>query len=193
MIFNRRRPGWIRWAGVFVCAISTSAWSNPPDYNYLEAAWLKSSPDDSAATDSDGYQIRISAPLDQNNFLRARYARVQDDAGAKSSITAVGLGSYATLSPKTDFYGLLSYQDVDHKSAAGDKGGALELGLRFFATDQLQLDLGGRYRKLDRAGDDVQWFAEGLLHFLPGFALSAQYTLGKADSRYAVGLRLFQR
>lgn len=188
-----RRPGWFCRAGVFVCVVCAPAWASPADYNYLDAAWLKSSPDDAAVADSDGYRLKVSAPLDQNNFLRASYGRLEDDDGAKSSHTSVGLGSYTTLSPGTDFYGLLSYQDIDYKSAAGDKGGALELGLRFIAGQRTQLDLGVAYSKLERAGDEVQWLAEGLLHITPGFALSAQYRLGEADSRYAVGLRLFQK
>ncbi|MGJ8669126.1 MAG: hypothetical protein ACSHXK_06525 [Oceanococcus sp.] len=178
--------------------MNTSAWGSELSYNYLDASWLKLKPDQSAAAQSDGYRLTTSAPLDGGNFLRASYARVESDSKAKTSLTTIGLGGSTRLQAGTDGYGVLSYEEVDNKataagSVADDKGASLELGIRWSAGDSMQLDLGGRYVKLDRAGEDIQWFGEGLIHLTPGFALSGRYTWAEADTRYSIGLRLLQR
>ncbi len=189
----KRRPDWSVRAGVVLLTISSAAWGGAPNYNYLDAAWLKIKPDDATVAQADGYRLLLSAPLDEGNFLRASYGRIETDDKARASLTTVGLGSFTRLQAGTDFYGLLSYEEIDDKAAAGDKGLSLELGLRWSAGRRLQLDLGGRYVKLDRRSDETQWFGEAQFHLIPGFALSGRYTLGETDTRYSIGLRAFQR
>ena len=175
-----------------------SAWANVPNYNYLDAAWLKFQPDQAASVESQGYRLQLASPLEPGNYLHASYSRIEDDNDAKASLLSVGLGAWTSLQRGVDGYAVLSYEDIDNKASASrpevdDKGGSLEMGLRWAVARRLQLDLGGRYIKLDKAGEETQWFAETLLHISPGLALSGRYTWAEADARYSVGLRLFQR
>lgn len=175
-------------AGFFVLA-TIAATAQAAEDNYLEAAWQQLTPDQ--GDDSQGLRLRISAPLEPGQFLRASYARLRSDSGARSSLISAGLGLSSPLGPNSDMIFTLSYEDVDNKGSAGDKGYAAELGFSFYQQQRWQLELLGRYSDLDRAGDSLDWRAEASLRVRPLMALFAAYTQGELSNRVDAGLRFY--
>lgn len=164
----------------------------PLDYNYLQASWLRVSPDAAQQDDADGYQIDLSAPLEPGSFLRARYSRYENDGSAADvSSLSVGLGMFSRLSESADLYGAVSYETLDRKVVDKASGYAIELGLRMAGHARLELDLGARYRNLEDTPDELIWLAGVVLQLSPAIALAAQYSQGDDDRRYSAGLRFF--
>lgn len=191
----RRRPvmSGARLAGAAVLfGVTLPSTAAPLDYNYLQASWLRVSPDDSSREDADGYEARLSAPLEPGSFLRASYSRYKDDAsGAEVSALSAGLGMFSRVSAGADIYGLVSYETLDRKIVDKDTGYAIELGMRWGSSARLELDAGARYLNLGDSPDEVIWFGGFVLQLSPAIALAAEYSQGDNDQRYTAGLRFF--
>jgi hypothetical protein len=187
---NRRMtPQWGVILLLFVPTISTAAL----DYNFLEASYLKESPDSSSEADNSGYQAILSAPLEAGNFTQLRYAHSKnDDTGSSDSVLSGGLGFYSPWQAGVDIYGLLSYEK--HKQAGvKDSGYSGELGVRWLLGESLEINGGGQYLKLGDRGESVTWLGGLNLRLAAGIALAGRYENAEGSSRYTVGLRFLPR
>ncbi|WP_158523068.1 hypothetical protein [Oceanococcus atlanticus] len=195
MSLTRRRPmvSGVRFAGVAMLLGAASPLTAAPlDYNYLQASWLRVSPDLAHAEDADGYEARLSAPLEPGSFLRVSYSRYKNDASnAEVSALSGGIGMFSRIAEHADIYGLVSYETLDRKVVDKDSGYAIELGLRWATSSRLELDAGARYLNLDDSPDEVIWFGGLAVQLSPAIALTAQYSQGDDDRRYTAGLRFF--
>lgn len=191
MINTASRPGrLLAGVGFFVLVGLSSLPATAADYNYLDAAWVKLDPELGEA--STGFRLRASAPIDQGQFMRASYGRIKSDTGQRTSFTRVGLGIASTYSAGSDVYFVLSYEELDHKQAAGDKGYSAELGLSFSEQQRWQLDIGARFLSLDQGGDGLLWRAEGHYRLTSTLAISTTYQYSDTSGeQLEAGLRFF--
>lgn len=195
MIQTRRRPlmSGARLIGTLaLLGLATPLLAAVPEYNYLEGNWLRVSPDDASLKDADGYQARLSAPLEPGSFLSAAYSRYEQDASsAKVSALSVGIGMFSRMTSGADIYGALSYETLDRKVAKKDSGYSLELGLRWALGTRFELDAGARYLNLDDTSDGVIGFGGLMVRLSPAIAVVARYSHSDEDQRYTAGLRFF--
>lgn len=172
--------------------LATPLLASVPEYNYLQGSWLRVSPDDASLKDADGYQARLSAPLEPGSFLSAAYSRYeQDSSNAKVSALSVGIGMFSRMASGADIYGALSYETLDRKVVDKDSGYSIELGLRWALGSRFEFDAGARYLDLDDTSDGVIGFGGLMVRLSPAIALATRYSHSDEDQRYTVGLRFF--
>lgn len=164
------------------------------DYNYLEASYLRGNADDDAPSgEHRGFEVTLSAPLEDGNFMRVRYARskAETDDATQTRISG-GLGSHAAWNAMIDGYMLLSYEEYKFRGQDED-GYSGELGLRFGLSEILELSAAGQYLKLGKLGESVTWTGGLILELGRGVALSARYENAEGEARYTAGLRFYSR
>ena len=195
MILTRRRPvsAGARLIGTLaLLGLASPLFAAVPEYNYLQGSWLRVSPDDANIKEADGYQARLSAPLEPGSFLSAAYSRYEQPASnAKVSALSIGVGMYSRMASGADLYGTLSYETLDLKVVDKVAGYSLELGMRWAIGSRFELDAGARYLNLDDTADSVIGFGGLMFRLSPTLALAAQYSHSDEDRRYTAGLRFF--
>lgn len=103
------------------------------------------------------------------------------------------VGYHMPLSGQVDLVTGLSYEYVD-LSAPGlgsvdDNGFGLSIGLRFAATEQVELNAGIKYIDLSDSGDDTGFGIGGLYNFTENFSVGLSGSWTDDTSTYGIGGR----
>lgn len=158
----------------FLLVFSASVSADGFDYDFLSLGYGVIEFDD-INVDGDGVGIAGSYAINDSFHVFAGYQDAGLDFGVDVTSISAGIGYHMGLSPTVDLVTSLSYEYVDI-SASGipgidDNGVGLGIGLRFAATDKIELNAGISYVDFSDSGDDTGFGAGGLYSFTDAFAL----------------------
>ncbi len=175
-------------------AVSAGANAGNFDYNYVSVGYGNMELDN-VDVDGDGFGVGASFALAPNYHLFAGYDSADLDYGVDASTIALGMGYNRSLSPVVDVIGRLSYQyvelDVPGLGSVDDNGLGLGVGLRYAATQKLELDAGIDYVDYNDSGDDTALGLGGLYSFTDAFALGLDGSWSDDASTYTVSGRFY--
>jgi hypothetical protein len=171
---------------------SASANAQGFDYNYLQ---LEYSNVDLDSVDGDGFGLSGSYAINPKYHVFAGYQEAGLDFGIDATFLTAGIGHNAALSPVFDAYARLSYQyiDLDAPSVGSfdDNGLGFDVGLRYAASKDLELNAGIEYVDFSDAGDDTAFYAGALWKFTDAFALGLGGSWGDDVSAYTLSGRVY--
>lgn len=139
-----------------------------------------------------GFGIAGTKLVSDNVFIAGSYASVSDDIdvfGSKVDVDfntlSIGLGYRHAISSTTDFFGIVSYQDMEVEASFqgnseddSENGYGLQAGLRSLVTAQLELS--GSLSYVDIADESETGFnVSAMYHFTDQFSAGVGY--GKSD------------
>lgn len=123
--------------------------------------------------------------LGKNVFVSGAYSNTSDTINSVDfdfNTLSVGLGYRTEISSKTDFFGVVSYEDVELESSfrgnsdkEGDSGYGLTAGVRSMLTDKVELT--GSLKYIDIAEEtDTGLSVSALYNFTTQFSAGVGYT-----------------
>ena len=139
-----------------------------------------------------GFGISGTKLVSDNVFIAGSYASVSDDIdvfGSKVDVDfntlSIGLGYRHAISSTTDFFGVVSYQDMEVEASFqgnseddSENGYGLQAGLRSLVTAQLELN--GSLSYVEIADESETGFnVSAMYHFTDQFSAGVGY--GKSD------------
>ncbi|WP_297820828.1 porin family protein [uncultured Paraglaciecola sp.] len=139
-----------------------------------------------------GFGVSGTKLVSDNVFIAGSYASVSDDIdvfGSKVDVDfntlSIGLGYRHAISTTTDFFGIVSYQDMEVEASFqgnseddSENGYGLQAGLRSLVTAQLELS--GSLSYVDIADESETGFnVSAMYHFTDQFSAGVGY--GKSD------------
>lgn len=146
-----------------------------------------------------GFGISGTKLVSDNLFIVGSYASVSDDIdvfGSKVDVDfntlSVGLGYRHAISTTTDFFGIVSYQNMEVEASfqgnfedVSENGYGLEAGLRSLVTAQLELS--GSISYVDIADESETGFnVSAMYHFTDQFSAGVGYS--KSDDLDSLSL-----
>jgi len=151
-------------------AFSASATAQGFDYSYFSVGYTRMNLDDGFIdVDGDGFGLNGSFEVGESFFIFAGYSAGEfEEQGITVDLDSLnaGIGWHTPLSDKVDFVTGLSYEYID-VSALGqsidDNGIGLGVGLRFQASEAIELNAGINYVDMGDGGDDTG-FGVGMLY-----------------------------
>lgn len=162
------------------------------DYTFVDVGYGQIEFDDVNA-DGDGFGIGGSYAISPAFHLYAGYTAADLDFDVDASSLSAGIGWHHGLADAVDFVATLSYEYVELDSSFGsadDNGIGLGAGLRFAATEQLEINGGLSYVDLSDSGDETTVGIGGLYKFTDMFALGLDGAWGDDTSSYTLTGRL---
>ena len=168
---------------LFTAAVASPAvLAESPNFNYVSAGYLNGDID---GDDADGWTLDGSTLLGENFFLSGQYQTVgNSDDGLDVDLNwlSAGVGYRAAISASTDFYGLLTYENVEAEasyrgnSASEDENGyGLSIGVRSMLSDSIELD--GRLGYIDIEDESETSITLGARYYMnKNFSIGANYT-----------------
>lgn len=176
-------------------ALTASASAKEFDYNYLSLSYGIIEFDDTSF-DGDGFGLGGSYAINEDFHVFAGYQAVGLDFGIDATSFGAGLGYHTSLTPVVDLVASVSYQYVDFDAPApfsggDDNGFGLDLGLRFAASEELELNAGISYVDLSDSGDDTGFGVGGLYSFTDAFALGLSAAWSDDATSYALEGRFY--
>ncbi len=136
-----------------------------------------------------GFGISGTKLVSDNVFIAGSYASVSDDIdvfGSKVDVDfntlSIGLGYRHAISTTTDFFGIVSYQDMEVEASFqgnseddSENGYGLQAGLRSLVTAQLELS--GSLSYVDIADESETGFnVSAMYHFTDQFSAGVGYS-----------------
>ena len=151
-------------------AFSASASAQGFDYNFFSVGYQRMNLDDGFIdVDGDGFGIDGSFAINDSFFIFAGYGMGEfEEQGVTVDVDTLsaGIGWHTPLTERVDFVTGLSYEYVE-VGASGfgsvdENGYGLGVGLRFQASDAIELNTGINY--VDYGDGDDTGFGVGLLY-----------------------------
>jgi len=177
-----------------VLLFSASAGAQGFDYSYLQLGFGTFDFDNNNG-DGDGFGLSGSYAIKPNWHVFAGYEDAGLDAGADVTAFGAGFGYTTELSPTVDMFARLSYQhvDVDVPGLGGgdDSGIGFGVGMRFAASDQLEIDAGISYVDFGDGGDDTAFSLGGLYDFTDSFSAGLGGSWSDDASSYSLVGRVY--
>ena len=164
---------------ILILALSASASAQNFDYSYLTLGYANTD-FDALDADGDGFILGGSYAFTNKFHGFASYQAADlDSSSLAGSVDATrmnaGVGYNTTMSDKLDLFARLSYEYIDLDAGSGnsvdDSGLGFGVGLRFAASNQLELDAGIKYVDYGDLGDDTSLQVGGLYDFTDTFSL----------------------
>ena len=151
-------------------------------YDYIGLQYLMQ---DWNGCDQDGPQVYGSGSVNDSIFITASVSDVDGDYCGSTAVT-VGAGYHAPLNQQFDWYGSLSYSNIDW--GQGDDNGLIaEGGLRGFILERLESRVLLNYVSI---GEGDLSLGAGLAYwFDPKFAATADINLGGDVDGFQFGIR----
>ncbi len=175
-------------------AFSSAASAEGFDYSYFEFGYGILNFDDIDA-DGDGFGLAGSYAINPDFHVFAAYQDAGLDFGVDASAFSAGIGYNTELTPTVDAVARLSYQyaevDAPGLSSADDSGFGLGVGLRFEASDVLEIATGIDYVDLSDGGDDTSFGLGGLYSFSNNFDLGLAGSWSDDTSSYVLSGRFY--
>jgi opacity protein-like surface antigen len=164
------------------------------DYNYLQLNYGNVEFDD-INVDGDGFGLSGSYAIKPNWHVFAGYEATGLDFGIDATTLGAGIGYNTEMAPALDMYARLSYQYVDFDAPGiggiDDSGLGLGVGLRFAASEDLELNGGINYVDFGDGGDDTGISAGLLYSFTEAFSLGLGGIWSDSASSYTIGGRFY--
>ncbi len=172
----------MRYLIVVVGALSGLAVQAAPPASWLELANAET---DIELADGSGYVLSGRWHWPENWFLGGRYSKSDFEINANGQqaeweYLRVGVGYRAMLSPQTEWFGILSYDQVDLEVLEDEveSGENLEVGLSYGPSERLNLTGSVEFEKNNTT--EINLFDEEF-----GFTLRGTYAF---TSRFGLGL-----
>ena len=163
-------------------------------YDYLNIGYGVIEFDD-FDVDGDGIGIDGSLAIADNYHLFAMYEMGDFDFDVESTAYNFGIGYNTSVSEAVDLVARLSYEYVEVDapliSSVDDNGFGLSAGLRFAATEKLELNGGLEYIDLSDSGDDTGFNAAALYNFNDMFSVTVRGDWTGDVSTYTFGGRFY--
>jgi opacity protein-like surface antigen len=177
-----------------VLALSASASAEDFDYSFLSIGYGIIDFDD-INIDGDGFNLGGSYAISDTVHVSGGYQTADLDFGIDASIFSAGIAYNTSVSPVVDLIARLSYEyvkvEVPGFSSDSDNGFGLGVGLRFAASEMVELNAEISYVDLSDGGDDTAFGVAGYYNFSDGFALGLSGIWGSDVSVYALTGRLY--
>jgi opacity protein-like surface antigen len=155
-------------------ALSTAASAEDFDYNWLSFGYSLIDYDD-INVDGEALGIDGSFAFHDDFHAFASYSTADLDFGIDGTAFDIGVGYNTQLSNVVDAWARLSYEyeefDVPGAGSNDDNGFGFGVGMRFAATEQVELEGAIRYTDLNDRGDETALVFGGLYSFMPTFAV----------------------
>ena len=143
---------------ILLLASSTASYAEGFNYNYFDLGYGILEFDD-IDVDGDGFGLGGSYAINPNFHLFAGYQSAGLDFDVDVASFGAGVGYNTALSPTVDAVARLSYQyseiDAPGFESIDDSGFGIGVGLRFAASDVLELAAGIDYVDFGDGGDDT--------------------------------------
>jgi hypothetical protein len=178
---------------LLVLALSASANSQGFDYNYLQLDYGNLDFDDINA-DGNGVGLSGSFAINPDWHVFAGYQSAGLDRGIDLNAFNAGIGYNTEMSPTVDAYARFSYEYVDFDAPGGndDSGLGFGIGMRFAASDVLEVDAAINYVDFGgNNGDDTAFSLGALYSFSDAFALGLGGSWGDDISSYTLSGRFY--
>lgn len=176
---------------------STQAFADSPKWNLVELDYINADIDE-APYDPSGFGIMGTKLISGNVFVTGSYSSLNDDLfGADVDLNTLnlGVGSKHSITESTDWYGVLSYVDLEaeasfagNNSSNDEDGFGISTGVRSMLTEQFEL--AGEISYVD-IGDDNETTVsvKGYYYVTEQVALSMGYNLSSDANTYEIGAR----
>src|SRR5688572_11284805 len=174
------------------------AQTGPISYDYVNLDIGSGDVDD---FDLDFYEVGASVSITESLFVKGAYfdSATEDDIDVgfgsgkiELSDYQLGLGFHGPLNANVDFAVSASYIRVEGELfgfSEHDDGLGVDAGLRFKATDRLELNVLGEY--LEAGGDGEAGYAVSAYYYLvPTFSVGLAYKGADDIDAHALSLRL---
>lgn len=175
-------------------ALSASASAYDFDYTYVDLGYGQVEFDD-VNVDGDGFGIGGSFAISPAFHLFAGYTMADLDFDVDATGLNAGIGWHTGLSDVVDFVATLSYEyvelDASGFGSVDDNGIGLGAGLRFAASEDLEINGGISYVDLSDSGDETSFGIGGLYKFTEAFALGLSGEWGDDTSSYTLTGRFY--
>ncbi len=175
-------------------AFSVSAAAKDFDYNFFQLGYGNVEYDD-VNVDGDGFGLSGSYSINEDFHVFGGYEAAGLDFGVDATSLGAGIGWHTSLSPAVDLVASLSYQYVELDApgfgSVDDNGLGLGVGLRFAASDLLELNAGINYVDFSDSGGDTGFGVGGLYSFTDAFALGLGANWSDDASSYTLSGRFY--
>jgi hypothetical protein len=179
---------------ILLLTFSASVSAQGFDYNYLQLDYGRVDFDD-IDIDGDGIGISGSFAINPDWHVFAAYQGVDLDFGLDATTFGVGIGYNTELSQTVDAFARFSYQRVDLDAPGpgnfDDDGLGFGVGLRFAASETLELNAAIDYVDFDDSGDDTALTVGGLYSFSDAFALGLSASFSDDVTAYTLNGRFY--
>lgn len=185
----------VRSIFILVClTFSVSAAAKDFDYNFFQLGYGNVEYDD-VNVDGDGFGLSGSYAINEDFHVFGGYESAGLDFGVDATSFGAGLGWHTMLSPVVDLVASFSYQyvelDAPGVGSVDDNGLGLGVGLRFAATDLLELNAGINYVDFSDSDADTAFGVGGLYNFTDAFALGLGASWSDDVSSYTLSGRFY--
>jgi hypothetical protein len=180
-------------------AFSASASAQGFDYDYFSVGYQRVTLDDgSFDVDGDGFGVEGSFGISQSFFLTGEYGMAEfEEQGitVDADTLSAGIGWHTPLSDQLDFVANLSYEYIE-LSASGfgsqdESGYGLGAGLRYQATDALEINGGIGYVDYGNDGDDTTLGLRALYGITDNIDIGVSGEWGDDSSAYGLSGRFY--
>jgi long-subunit fatty acid transport protein len=173
---------------------SASAGAQGFDYNHLQLGYGTINLDD-IDVDGDGFGLSGSYAINPDWHVFAGYEDAGLDFGVDVTSFGAGVGYNTELSPAVDMFARLSYQYVELDAGAfgsvDDNGIGFGVGMRFAASDQLEIDAGIDYVDLSDSGNETAFSAGAVYNFTDEFSVGLGGSWSDDASSYTLVGRIY--
>jgi opacity protein-like surface antigen len=175
-------------------AMSAAAGAEDFNYNYVWAGF-GTIDFDGVDADGDGFTIGGSFAISDSVHVFAGYETADLDFRNDANTWNAGIGYNTSVSDSVDLIAKLSYEyveiDAPLVSGVDDNGLGLGVGLRFAASEAVELNAGIDYVDYSDGGDDTSFVAGGRYNFTDAFSVGLDGRWGDDISRYAISGRYY--
>ncbi len=180
---------------LLILAFSVSANAEGFDYNYLQLDYSNLEFDD-LNIDGDGLGISGSFAINPDWHVFAGYQSAGLDFGIDVNAFNAGIGYNTEMSPTVDAFARFSYEYIELDTPAGfgstdDNGYGFGVGMRFAASEELEIDASIDYVDFGSGGDDTAFTLGGFYSFSDAFALGLGASWASDTTAYNVNGRFY--
>ena len=183
---------------VILFVFSASVYADGLSYNSVTASYGQIDFDDFNA-DGDIISIGFSAEVGESFFVFGDYAVADiEEAGISADVDmlSAGIGYHMPMSDNVDFVSSLSYEYIDITLPFGlgsvdDNGFGLGAGIRFAASEQVEIAAGLSYVDLSDGGDETGFSAAFLYNFTESFTVGVEGDWTDDTTAYSLGARIY--
>ncbi|MDH5344908.1 MAG: porin family protein, partial [Gammaproteobacteria bacterium] len=183
---------------LFTALIAFSATANAEgfDYNYLSLSYEQIDIDDGFFNaDGDGFGLSGSFEISESFFLFAGYSMGELESIVDVDQLSAGVGWHTPLSDKLDFVAGLSYERIELSASgfgsADEDGYGAGIGLRFQATDAVELNGGINYVDYGSDGDDTAFGVGALFGVTENIDIGVHGDWAEDTSTYGISGRFY--